>query len=283
MAKEIYHIKDIVDRIDRDKTSLIRWEKQGLISKAKRDSRGWRCYSEQEAEKIVNLIIKTDYFRKPLPNSHKVRRATRAKAAYMPIAAVVVLMLFQLFNLGPQGLLAFTNQTTTMFTTVTAGILDIVDASSSMSFTGVNVLFVSQTATSELSSGGKNDMGAFRVSDARGSGAGWTVNLAGNDWKSGKDEPQMEFDGTGTDNNKGKMCLIVASGAINSIAGGDTTNVNLGALDCFSASVTSIDLVTADSSFGKGDYFITDLYLEQYIPSSPTAQSLTTTIILTVS
>ena len=79
------------------------------------------------------------------------------------------------------------------------------------------------------------------------------------------------------------MCLVVASGAIQSIAGQGTTSITKGALDCFSASVSSIDIYTADSSFGKGDYWITDFSLQQYIPSNPTAQNLTTTVILTVS
>ncbi len=64
MFKEKYHINDILKRIDRNKTTLIRWEEQGLIPKAKRDSRGWRYYSKEEVEKIIDLVKKTDYFRK---------------------------------------------------------------------------------------------------------------------------------------------------------------------------------------------------------------------------
>jgi DNA-binding transcriptional MerR regulator len=58
-----YRLKDIQEKIDRDKTTLIRWEKDGLIPTAKRDSRGWRYYTRDEVRNIVNNILKTDYFR----------------------------------------------------------------------------------------------------------------------------------------------------------------------------------------------------------------------------
>jgi DNA-binding transcriptional MerR regulator len=64
MPQEKYYLNDILKRIDRNKTTLIRWEEQGLIPKAKRDSRGWRYYSKKEIKEIVDLIRKTDYFRK---------------------------------------------------------------------------------------------------------------------------------------------------------------------------------------------------------------------------
>lgn len=272
MLAGTYRLKDIVKQIDRDKSTLIRWEKQGLIPKAKRDSRGWRCYTQKEIKKIVKLAKETNYFQKSTDNS-KVRSLT-----YAGLAVAVLIMLFNLFNLGYQNILAYTNQTTTLYQTVTAGILDIVSASSSLSFdSSLNVSFSAQTAT-------KTNFGAFRVSDARGSGAGWTVNLAGNDWKAGQDVMQLDYDGTGSNDNLGKLCVTnLASCSKTSIAGQDITNVTCGALDCFSATVSQIDLVTASTSYGKGDYWISDINLQQYIPSNPTATTYTTTIVLTAS
>lgn len=58
-----YRLKDIQERIDRDKSTLIRWEKEGLIQTAKRDSRGWRYYSREEVMDIVNKVLSTNYFR----------------------------------------------------------------------------------------------------------------------------------------------------------------------------------------------------------------------------
>ena len=58
-----YSLKDIEKNVDRDKTTLIRWEKKGLIPMARRDSRGWRCYSKEEVNNIVNIILNNNYFR----------------------------------------------------------------------------------------------------------------------------------------------------------------------------------------------------------------------------
>jgi DNA-binding transcriptional MerR regulator len=63
MKNKKYRLKDIADRIDRDKSTLIRWEKEELIPKARRDSRGWRYYTKDEVMEIVNQVLTTDYFR----------------------------------------------------------------------------------------------------------------------------------------------------------------------------------------------------------------------------
>jgi len=63
MAEKKFRLKDIEEKIDRDKTTLIRWEKRGLIPEAKRDSRGWRYYSKDQVHDIVNKVLSSDYFR----------------------------------------------------------------------------------------------------------------------------------------------------------------------------------------------------------------------------
>jgi len=199
----------------------------------------------------------------------------RIPLAYAVAAAFMLLMAFNLFGLGKKAIYAFTNQTTTLFQTVNAGILDVVSASSSQAFGAVNVSFSAQSTTGNL--------GAFRVEDARGSGAGWAVNLAGNDWKSGEEIEELDYNGLGLNDDTGKLCLVVASGSILSNSGQDTTNITKGALDCFSASLTSIDIYTADASFGKGNYWIKEFTLEQRIPTNPTSGEYTTTIVLTIS
>ena len=62
MLAGYYRLNDILKRIDRTKTTILRWEAQGLIPKAKRDSRGWRYYSEREVKEIINLIKKNKFF-----------------------------------------------------------------------------------------------------------------------------------------------------------------------------------------------------------------------------
>ena len=64
MSEKKYRLKDIEVKVDRDKTTLIRWEKSGLIPTAKRDSRGWRYYTKEQVGQIVDKILSTDYFRK---------------------------------------------------------------------------------------------------------------------------------------------------------------------------------------------------------------------------
>ncbi len=62
MIAGYYRISDILKRIDRNKTTLLRWEEMGLIPKARRDSRGWRYYTAEEVEYIVRLVKETNYF-----------------------------------------------------------------------------------------------------------------------------------------------------------------------------------------------------------------------------
>jgi DNA-binding transcriptional MerR regulator len=64
MTKERYYLNEILKKIDRNKTTFLRWEERGLVPKAKRDSRGWRYYTKEEIERIIKLIRKTNYFRK---------------------------------------------------------------------------------------------------------------------------------------------------------------------------------------------------------------------------
>ena len=64
MLKEKYYINEILRGVDRSKTTIIRWEEEGLIPRAKRDSRGWRYYSQKEIQRIIKLIKKNNYFRK---------------------------------------------------------------------------------------------------------------------------------------------------------------------------------------------------------------------------
>lgn len=63
MLAGYYRLNDILSRLDRNKTTVLRWEKMGLIPEARRDSRGWRCYTAEEVEHIIKLVKRTNYFR----------------------------------------------------------------------------------------------------------------------------------------------------------------------------------------------------------------------------
>jgi DNA-binding transcriptional MerR regulator len=63
MSSKIYKIKDLALRLDRSILTIKRWERQGLIPEARKDSRGWRIYTEAEVRDILRLVQATNYFR----------------------------------------------------------------------------------------------------------------------------------------------------------------------------------------------------------------------------
>jgi DNA-binding transcriptional MerR regulator len=62
MSARIYKIKDLALRLDRTILTIKRWEKRGLIPAPRKDSRGWRVYTESEVKKILQLVKETNYF-----------------------------------------------------------------------------------------------------------------------------------------------------------------------------------------------------------------------------
>jgi len=56
--KKIFSLNNIAKAIERDKTTIIKWEKSGKIPSAKRDKNGWRYYTEKEAAKIIKVAEK---------------------------------------------------------------------------------------------------------------------------------------------------------------------------------------------------------------------------------
>jgi len=63
MASKVYTIKDLALRLDRSVLTIKRWEQQGLLPKARKDSRGWRVYTEAEVQAILRKVRETNYFR----------------------------------------------------------------------------------------------------------------------------------------------------------------------------------------------------------------------------
>jgi len=62
MSDHIYKIKDLALRLDRTILTIKRWEKRGLLPPPRKDSRGWRVYTESEVKKILQLVKETNYF-----------------------------------------------------------------------------------------------------------------------------------------------------------------------------------------------------------------------------
>ena len=63
MAAKLYKIGDLALRLDRSILTIKRWEKQGLIPRARKDSRGWRVYTEDEVQTILKKVRESNYFR----------------------------------------------------------------------------------------------------------------------------------------------------------------------------------------------------------------------------
>jgi len=49
-------VKDVEKLINRDRNTILRWEREGRIPHPQKDSRGWRFYTEQDIEKIKHYM-----------------------------------------------------------------------------------------------------------------------------------------------------------------------------------------------------------------------------------
>ena len=58
----IYRIGELARELDRSTLTIKKGEESGLIPKAKRDSRGWRYYTEDEVNEIKRILKEQNYF-----------------------------------------------------------------------------------------------------------------------------------------------------------------------------------------------------------------------------
>ncbi|NTW14358.1 MAG: MerR family transcriptional regulator [Candidatus Moranbacteria bacterium] len=56
MFGNIYRVKEVTKILDRDRTTIFRWEKEGRIPAPGRDSRGWRIYTDGDLERMRKLM-----------------------------------------------------------------------------------------------------------------------------------------------------------------------------------------------------------------------------------
>ena len=61
-ARRVYKIGELAKELDRSTLTIKKWEESGLIPQAKRDSRGWRYYTEDDIKEIKAILSKEDYF-----------------------------------------------------------------------------------------------------------------------------------------------------------------------------------------------------------------------------
>jgi DNA-binding transcriptional MerR regulator len=59
----IYKINELAKKLDRIPLTIKRWEASGVIPKARRDSRGWRYYTEDDVKEIIRIVKENSYFK----------------------------------------------------------------------------------------------------------------------------------------------------------------------------------------------------------------------------
>jgi DNA-binding transcriptional MerR regulator len=55
-------ITDVADRLGVTPKTIVRWEKSGKVSRAKRDWRGWRVYEKGDLKKLKEFKETVIYF-----------------------------------------------------------------------------------------------------------------------------------------------------------------------------------------------------------------------------
>lgn len=53
-------VKDVEKIIDRDRNTILRWEREGKIPPVQKDSRGWRYYTEADLQVIFSFLKKNN-------------------------------------------------------------------------------------------------------------------------------------------------------------------------------------------------------------------------------
>lgn len=62
VPKRVYKISDLAKELDRSPLTIKRWEVIGVIPKARRDSRGWRYYTEDDVKELIKIVKESNYF-----------------------------------------------------------------------------------------------------------------------------------------------------------------------------------------------------------------------------
>jgi len=67
----LIRVKGVEKLIDRDRNTILRWEREGLIPHPQKDSRGWRFYTEKDIEIIKEFMEKMKVKREEFYRSQK--------------------------------------------------------------------------------------------------------------------------------------------------------------------------------------------------------------------
>lgn len=275
--KHVYKINDLVKALDRDKTTILRWEKEGHIPQAKRDSRGWRYYTEDEFQGILKKVKETRYFNR------------RVMALVVSLILIVNAISFLVVSQ-----IAWTNSNLNANLNVAAGTLSVTASTSVQTFQGVTFSFSNQSSSAtHINDSNIVTAESVLVADRRGGAGSWTLNLSCTDgpgecmWRggTGNDRIQQASDLSTTANasSSGILCVDCTTlGCFNSAGPSGCGSINLcTAYTCFAR--TKADITLGTGTGANGDYYLKESKWQQGIPDSTSASVYTTTMVYDLS
>ena len=258
-----FRVNDLTKAVDRDKTTLLRWEKQGLIPKAKRDSRGWRYYTEHEFGELIQKIRESAFYRRG------------------PLLPTLVLLASVLttFSLLTFTRYAFSNADLNMNLNVAAGTLAVTASSTVETFGAVTYSFSNQTTTS-------TNVESVNIQDARGGAGSWTFNVSCDDnasdcyWQGATEKDRFQADADMGSNDpastSGKLCVNKTAGGgfrcLSSSGDGCDTVTLTATYACFT---TATDLTAATGSSANGNFYLAEWDWDQGVPAKASASVYT--------
>lgn len=275
--KHVYKINDLVKALDRDKTTILRWEKEGNIPQAKRDSRGWRYYTEDEFQGILKKVKETRYFNR------------RVMALVVSLILVVNAISFLVVSQ-----IAWTNSNLNANLNIAAGTLAVTASTSVQTFQGVTYSFSNQSSSAtHIGDASVVKAESVKVSDTRGGAGSWTLNLSCIDgpgeckWRGGTENDRFQqasdLSTTANASSSGILCIDCTTlGCLNTGGPAGCGSIALcTAFTCFAASKADITLGTGTGA--NGEYYLKEAAWQQGIPDATSASVYTTTLVYDLS
>jgi|GEM_PF-2175227 len=168
------------------------------------------------------------------------------------------------------------SDSTTLSLKIATGSLSV-SAPESATLAETNFSFEGQTSSTN------NPINNIQTTDARGSRAGWGINITPSDWSdSANPEKTIKYNGSG--DNEGHLSLDIPDiTEVTKLAGDEVSGMSMGIDDSFDATTSYIKLITAAPGSGSGQYDISGLNASQYIPGNQPMGDYVTNLVLTIS
>ena len=271
MEKEIYKMNDLAKELDRDKSTLLRWEKEGIIPLAKRDSRGWRFYSSEDFQNIVKIVRES-------------RDANRRLAGILAVC-IIAINVIAFFTITKS---ALGNANMNANLNIQQGSLTVYASSTLASFSNITYSFSAQTSTlTDMGQG--NGGGGVGIADLRGTSGSWTFNISCADspsdcmWRGSTENDRFSMHkgaaATSEASTSGIICFNLANNRCVSQAGQACSYVTTQtSYSCINLSKTDVTMASSAGG-GLGEYWFAEQDWAQAVPGRASASVYTTTLI----